>query len=836
MGKAGGNKTIRHLSFRSLKAARFRNIIAVAAIVLTTILFTTLFTVGMGTIETFQRATMRQVGTNAHAIAKYVTDEDFEKIKTHPLVKEISYNKILADSIDNEELLKRRGELWYLDDIGLKHRFSEPSAGRRPMAANEIMADTKALQLLGVPLEIGSHIVLDLTVKGEQVRREFVLSGWFEPEDTLNVSEFVTSLEYVSEHAEELEIEPYESNVRTGSVQAYIMFESSVDLEGKLERVLTECGYETEDETAPNYMPSNVNWAYISSGMNADLETILAFIGAALITVFTGYLIINNIFQISVIRDVRFYGLLKTIGTTGRQIKRIIFYQALILSIIGIPIGLIIGFVLGKSIIPLIVSQSFFAGTAIDVSASPAIFIGSAAFALATIWISTKKPGKVAAKVSPVEATRYVISGGIGKKTSKNSTNGGKLYKMALSNVSRSNKRTALVLASLSLSLVLLNTVFTITQGFDMDKYLSKIVDTDFKFYHAALANFDYHGIDESVSEEQIDMIEGLPGFTEGGRVYHSTIEYFSAEDEKNTQDYNLDENGYPFVAVYGLDDFLLNGVQVLEGEIDLELLKTGKYILHGVHVNDHSTPYEFEANIYNIGDKLILHNHYNETQGDPSAQRQGTQEYEIMAKILISQSIYIGSWFGNTYYLPSDVYRELVTDDPIMAYNFNTDKEYEEEFEEYLENYTENIDTVMSYSSKKKAMEEFGGIQVLISVVGGVLSFIVGLIGVLNFANSMLTSIITRKREFAMLEAIGMTGAQLKKMLIYEGLYYAAGTVLLSFAMSIAASLIIVKGLAGGVWFFTYKFVIIPLLLSWPFLILVAIILPLLAYQPLVK
>lgn len=830
MVKVDNKKAVKRLSKRSLKAARLRNIIAIIAIALTSILFTTLFTVGIGTVDAFEQASMRQVGTDAHGVVKYVADEDYERLKEHPLIKEISYNRILCERINNEELLKRHGEFWYMDDMALKHRFSEPDGGTRPVAENEIMADTMALQLLGVPLEVGAKVTLDLTVKGKNVTREFVLSGWYEPDPAINISEFIASKAYVERYEDELKSEYYETQNLTGAINVYLMFDNSRDLQGKLDRVLTESGFEISDETAPNYVDSNINWGYVSAGMEIDPRAILGILAAILVIIFTGYLIIYNIFQISVIRDIRFYGLLKTIGTTGKQIKTIIRRQAFILSAIGIPIGLIIGFLVGKGIVPLVVNQSTYAGSQITVSANPLIFIGAALFALLTVWISTRKPGRVAANVSPVEATRYSGIQAKDKKGQKKGTDGGKLYKMALSNVSRSKKRLILVLISLSLSLVLLNTVFTISRGFDMDKYLDKFVDTDFSFYHASLDSFEYYGSEESVHEEQIEAIQSQPGFLEGGRVYYSREEYFSVEDESERKEYNRAADGHPFAQVYGLDDFMLGRAEVLEGEFDLEKFKTGNYIIEGIHDDDYGNPY-MENSSHEIGDKVTLHNHFL-TAPDSETTESGTKEYELMAKVLISKTMYDGTWQGHNYYLPAEEYCSLITLDPIMSYNFDVEDAEEEAMEAFLRDYTEYQNPVMSYTSKQVAAKNFEGMQSLLITVGSLLALIIGLIGILNFANSMLTSIIARKKEFAVMQSIGMTRGQLKRMLCYEGLYYGIGTMLLSLVLGIAASLLIVDGIIGNLWFFTYRFVFTPLLICWIALIAIALLIPFITFK----
>lgn len=832
MVKVSNGKTIRRLAKKSLKAAKLRNIAAVCAIALTTILFTTLFTIGLGTLETFERVTMRQVGTDSHGIIKYIDDATFEKIKTHPLIREISYNRILCDSVDNPELLKRPGELWYHDENALKHNFSQPTTGTMPLRENELMADTKTLQLLGVPLEIGAPVSLELTVKGNQVKRNFVLSGWYEPDVVLNRSQLITSQAYVDKYQSELKSEFYENSIMTGSINAEIMFNNSADLENKLNTVLLESGFEIYDESSPNYLLSNVNWGYLSTNIQLDLSTIIGFACAGIVIIFTGYLIIYNIFQISVIRDIRFYGLLKTIGTTGKQLYRIILDQALTLSVIGIPIGLICGFYVGKSLVPLVIQQSFYAGTQVIVTTNPVIFIGSVLFALLTIWISTRKPGKIASSVSPVEATHYIEQFFQPKKQVKKTSNGGKLYKMAFANVGRNKKRAVLVLISLSLSLVLLNTVFTVTQGFDMDKYLAKFVDTDFEFFHASLNNSNFHGLEDSVAEDEIAMLKTQPGYEDGGRIYFSLEEPFSIEDPAYTHEYNRLEDGNPLAAVHGMDDFVFNRIEIVEGELDLEQLKTGNYILEGVHTDDYGNPL-LEQSPNQIGDKLVFHNYY---LNDDQVLERGTREFQLMGKFIIKNTMYSGVWYNRSFYLPSDIYCSLITNDPIMRYIFDVADEAEDDYDGFLADYTQNVDPVMDYNSKKSAQADFSSLQSMILIIGGVLSFIIGLIGILNFANSILTSIIARRKEFAMLESIGMTKAQLKKILCYEGLYYALGTIVISFSLGVLASCLIVKGVVASLWFFSYKFVISPLLICWPIMILIAILIPLLAFSGTMK
>ncbi len=830
MIKVKNGKAIRNLADKSFRANRTRNLIAIIAIALTAVLFTTLFTMGIGTVDSMQQAIMRQAGGDGHAALKYITDEEFNIVKNHELIKEISYNRMLSDGVENKEFLKRKAEFWYFDDAGLKLGFCEPTRGHKPVAKNEVIADTKTLQLLGVPLKEGSPLTLILNIRGKKVERDFVLVGWWESDPLFNGGKIISSHAYMDAHSDELQYTFKTDGSFTGAINAYIKFDNSINLQGKLVTVIKGSGYSL-DENDSNYMESNVNWSYISTNFGMDAGTMVALISGLLLITFTGYLIIYNIFQISVIKDIRFYGLLKTIGTTSRQIRRIIRRQALILSFIGIPIGLIGGFFTGKSLVPLIMDNSSYAGTKVTVSPSPYIFIGAALFAVVTVLISTFKPGKIAAAVSPVEAVRYTYGNIKQNLKIKKSIDGAKMYRMALSNLGRSKRRTVLVIISLSLSLVLLNTVFTLSQSIDMDKYLSKFVDTDFLIAHAEYFQNKFYGSENQVTESFIKSVEAQPSFEEGGRLYGGNAEKFTIEDKNNTtQKYNIDENGDYMAAVYGLEKIPLQRLELIDGEFDAEKLASGKYILEGIHLDDNEVP-EMESKHFEVGDKITLHN-YKGISENLEEREYTTQEFIVLGHVAIKY--YSNSdrrWNGYSFYFPADVYKTLVAQPAVMSYAFNVFEGKEAAMESFIKNYTDTVEPVMSYTSKITSLNEFSGMRKMFIMIGGTLSFIIGLIGILNFINVILTSILTRRKEFAMLQSIGMTKKQLRRMLMFEGIYYAIGTSVFSTVFGVLFSLLIVKSFCSLLWFFSYHFIIWPLLVLLPLLFALGAIIPLLSY-----
>ncbi|WP_336078238.1 ABC transporter permease [Paenibacillus sp. 203] len=832
MIKVKNKKVIRKLADKSYKANKTRNLIAILAIALTSLLFTTLYTMGLGTIDSMQHAAMRQVGGDGHAVLKYINDDVFAKIKDHPLVKKIAYRRTLSDGVLNKEFLKRQTEFWYYDDVALKLGFIELSGGHKPIAENEVIADTQTLQLLRVPLKVGAPVNLQLDIRGKQVERNFTLSGWWQSDPMFNAGQFFSSKAYLNANSTELQNTYKKDLSSTGTIQAYIMFNNSLDLRGKLDKVIVESGYSL-DKDAVNYVASNVSWAYLSTNFSMDTGIIFAFISGLLLIVFTGYLIIYNVFQISVMRDIRFYGLLKTLGTSGRQIRQIIRRQALLLSVIGIPIGLIIGFIVGKSLVPLIMNNSSIASIEISVSPSPWIFIGAALFTLITVFISIYKPGRMASSVSPIEAVRYVDRDFKNKTLLKKTVKKVNMRSMAHANLGRNKKRTLLVIISLSLSIVLLNTSFALSQSMDMDKYLSaRFSDTDFLIGHADLFRQKYIYDENETSESFIQAVQAQPGFEEGGRLYSNQKELTvdKAKDTPTEDTNGVDAYGNYVSQVYGLEELPLHHLQLIDGEFDYDKLASGKYILEGVDLNDNGKPY-LEYMRYKVGEEVTLHS-YMGTKEDPLDKEYTTQQFIVLGHVAMKESNSTRMPFYYNFYLPAEIYKTLAQQPTVMSYAFNVSSNKEVTMENFLKNYTTTVGPLMDYQSKFTVRSEVSGMQKTVRLIGGTLSLIIGLIGILNFINAILTSIITRRQELAMLQSIGMTKKQLRGMLAFEGTYYVVGTSVLSVLLAFICSFFIVRPISNMIWFFSYHFVIWPVLAVLPVLLALGLFIPLMVYS----
>lgn len=625
---------VRRLGFRSMRAAQTRNIVAVLAIALTTVLFTSLFTIASSINYSFQQENFRQAGGDFHATVKRITWEQVEELRTDPLIKE-DFARLFVGMPSEVPFNKSHVEVSYMEPAAAPHYFCEPVEGTLPReGTDEAATDTHVLALLGVKPEVGAKFTVtfnldDGTSRPIPVTRTFTLSGWWEYDSAVVANNILLPRSAAEELCALGSGDPYSM---TGVWNLDVMFKNAMSIEDDIYQVLRNHGYQGEDPQGEHYLDTGVNWGYSGAQLSNSFDptTAIAIAALLLLIIFTGYLIIYNVFQISVTNDIRFYGLLKTIGTTGRQLKRIVRQQALILSLIGIPIGLLLGFIIGNKLTPVIMSQMSYKNA--FVSFNPWIFIGAALFALLTVFLSCKRPGRVAAKVSPVEAVRYTEGGGSDRKHGKReklrrAQGGASLPNMAWANLGRSRGKTVVTVISLTLAVVLATMTYTFSMGFDMNKYLTHQADVDFILGHANYfqTGGGFRSTDEEVPESVISDVNARGGIEESGRVYGgvSAIKQFVTEDwlrqcygaynrpeivdqvieSTDRRSDGLLETG---AMMYGMEDFPLSLLDVLEGDLAPLSDPSQKAIAAVFGANDYNET-QWDSNWTRLGDTVTL-------------------------------------------------------------------------------------------------------------------------------------------------------------------------------------------------------------------------------------
>ncbi|OJV62983.1 MAG: ABC transporter permease [Clostridiales bacterium 38-18] len=826
------------LSIRILKSQKTRNRIAVLAIALTTVLFTTLFTIGMSFNDAVQEANFRQVGGYAHGTFKYLSESEFNQIKSDSEIKAYGLRRVVGMLVD-PPFNKYHVEVGYSDANQAKWMYCEPIAGALPKeGTNEVATDLKVLDLLGVKPELGAKIELEIDVNGIMVKESFVLSGWWPYDHAVKANHVLVPESRLTTIFKDANYDvTKKDNIYVGTWNMDVMLDNAFQIEPTMLGIIERNGFQVEEPmNEDTYINVGINWGYTGAQLfeNIDIGTVVGMIGMLLMITATGYLIIYNLFQISVMNDTRLWGLTKTIGLTGKQIKGIVYKQASLLAVVGVPMGMCVGYLTGILLTPVVLNQMN--GVIKEtVSVNPAIFVFSALFSYLTVLVSCLKPSRIAARVTPIEAIRYVETNGYRSK-GRSKSSGVKVssLQLALRNLMRSKKKTAITLLSLSLSIVLLTMTVTFSNGFDMDKYLSDLA-VDY-----IVADSDYFEVsrhwenDKGLTDDVIKTMQQIDGISDFGRVYGlntGVSEYVpeayyraffgrwndAATVDQMIQGAKRDSAGNinNYAQLYGMDQFLMDQLTVIDGDLSKLNDPSGRYVAAVYSLDDYGHVMA-DSHWAKIGDQITL------TYGEDR-----DSIYEVAATVQVPHAIGYRYYGIDEFILSSEVFLKDTRTSDVMYVAFDADDASKAKIDQFLNEVTANDFSSLNYESKKTQEDAFRSFQKMYLTIGSLVSFIIGLIGILNFINATITSIVARKHEFALMQAIGMTGKQLKAMLISEGLLYTVGSVLFVGIIVVLTSPLIEHLLNSVFWFITYRFTLTPVLSVLPIFVILGTYIP---------
>ena len=817
------------LAKKSLRSSPSRNWIIIGAIVLTTLMITSIFTITLSLNKSMERTQMKTAGGDYHGSFKYLTKEQVDTLKQHPSIKEYG-TSLVVGWVANEVFKTSPIEVNLIDDLMAKHSFVQFIEGGLPVEEDGIVMNTWALEKLGVPLQLGVDVPLVIDINGQKLSKDFKLSGYYKADQHVAMAGLAfVSQNFVDKYVAQIDPKQTKlSGTYVNTTSLNVMFNNSWDIQEKVDKVLADTGLD---------VPTGVNWAYSSVSLFKDPMNLLPYAALILVIMLSGYLLIYNIFYISVVRDIKFYGLLKTIGTTPRQLKRMIVTGANLLFIVALPLGLALGYGLGYLLIPMLSSFSDEPGE-ISYSISPWIFIGAAIFSYITLRISASKPGRIAARVSPVEAVKYAGVSEGSKRGFKRTRHGSKIYKMALGNLLRSKKKLILMLASLSLGLILFSMIYTLISSLNVNKYLNAFISGDYVLKDEVTEANRWVTDNESyaLTEEVSQALERLGGVERLDKVYfkedtlpisdriRALLEPLAETEKPEMPMYSpILTSGRIPLQIYGLDEGwydVLNPSEIVAGQFDREKFNTGKYVLVTEALLD-----EGYKSYYQPGDKIQL--------------GADGRNYEVMA-VLKSDGLYAAgvkyySIAGFRAFLPTRESRLAEPDSIILSATLHVEANQSGQAESAIRAYTDSVPGLLM-KSRDDYKAEMNGFIMIFQTVGYGLSFIIGLIGLMNFMNTMITGMIARRHEFAILESIGMSKKQLRKMLIYEGLYVVLFTAVILGTIGMLLTYGLIKTITENIAFTVFHMDVLPIAASIPILAVISIVITVIAYKMLAK
>ena len=754
---------IKRLTKRSLKANKRRNFFLVMAIILTTLLIGSVFSVGMSLVESVKMEQIRFAGTTAHAAVGHPTAEQIKQLHTLDYVKEVGTGNSVGVVQNTADMGNISLTLHYFD----KTEWEELRApayvdivGNYPEKENEIMVSRGVLERMGIDTpSIGMEIPLTYYTDSENrdsiIQETFTLSGWFTSYAFVQSTETADVI-FVS-HALS---QRYGKTVENDGSASILFVDES--------RVSEYCNALAADLGLTEDQPIAIVQLY-DTDSSQEIATLLSLCVIAVFLIFTGYLLIYNILYISISRDVQFYGLLKTIGATPKQIKRVVIRQVMRLCLIGIPIGVILSLLLSLWAVPFFISELGAISTdKAVVSFSPLIYISAIVFPLLTALLGASKPARKAASISPIEAQKY--TGVVGTAKHIRSLAHGKPYRMAWRNIFRDKKRAGVVLFSLFLGVTTFLSVTTLVFSTDVSKYIDSAFESDLVLDNET---WPAQTLDDSLVE-QLMLIPGVENmhsttweemrldYSDAFREYianHPMQEQLSALSEQDIED---NFNGF----LIGVDGETLTKYRDRLGSpIDIEAFDRGEIALIATD----------NPELFSNVQELNITPSYRE---ENSVSNQQKYKFALGGFVPFSYKG-IGSSLAPTVIVSNTIMQEWFGEPAVKQLDMNVASGYEKNAFIALKQIIGN-NSGISLTSRIESMEELNRAKMAVLILGGSISFVIALIGILNFVNVMSVSVVARKRELATLESIGMSHKQVRKMLISEGLYYAIITLVL--------------------------------------------------------
>lgn len=752
----------------NLKQNKSKSILIIITIILSTLM---LSSIGIYIVDAgaYQKENTIKYSGNYQGILANVDEKQADILSNHADVELTGeMNGVGVEKLEDDSNIS----LAYMNEDALKLNSFEFIKGKLPSKENEIVLDSGALKALGYKnKDLGEKIKIsyDDYKNDKKIEKEFIISGILKTSEISEAGKYYYAI--ISES--------YMRNTRDMSQEdfnIYVKFNDKSNLsieqaKEKLDKIANDIGLDT--------INTAVNENYINA-LKPDMETIMGGVFVGLVIVLSSILVIYNIFYISIVTKVQEFGKLRAIGATKKQIKNIVFKEGFILAGIAIPIGIILGYVLANIII-----KSFMD---IDVKSSRLpVILSVVVISFISVVLSLLKPMKVASKVSIVDAVRYT-----GNKISNKSKRKGykniNLKRLSHANLERNKKRTYMTLASLILSGTIFITVSTALESFDAEKMAREHFPYDIEVRLSGYEmnsdknpkdNLNILQMDNPLSKDFFNQIKNMEGI--------KRIE--SARSVKiGMEDYDV-EFKYDLLQSINENDVKSLNKNIIDGKINLERLQTGDEIVI-THVD---TAKEMGVK---AGDKIRLTLY----DGDKKIKK----EFKVQAIAMGVPSFGIGK----------DFIDKTLKYDSTSSLGIYTEEGKYQEIKDSIKKIAKNngfleTDFIDSRIESNKATISF------IKIMGYTLTGIIGVIGFMNLVNTMITSIVTRKKELGMLQAIGLTNKQLVKMLNSEAMYYTSGMMIGSILFGgILGYIAVIFLKKTGLSYATYSLPIVPILL----------------------
>lgn len=743
-----------HLAKKELLARRLSSALSLAAIAFAATLALTITLYLTGT----QIQQEKILGNMQHVMYMDILPEQLQAIGADERVEMCVPYKPLDTEFEMDGI---KFSLVYYESVPAGIQTYTVSEGRPPEAYNEIVVDKSFMDALGQESVLGKELTLDLNGRNET----FLISGYTDDAYSMLTHPVRVSQSF-ADQSPEMSSVPYTALVRLRDASEM----PSATFSTTVYQIALDYGIARANV--------NINGTFETSLQNGNTALYVIVLLAVMIAVACG-IVIYSIFYLSVSSSTQRLGQYLTIGMTKKQMRGLIRREGFLLTLLALPISLVVSAGIAWLILPDGWSMTnYLSLCGITVACT-----------IVVVQISVGKPAAVAAKLPPVEALRGNLAEEETTKRHKSSQDNLTIFRLARIFGNAGGKKWIFTTLSLAFSGILFMTAATWMASWDDEAYSRQNGFQDNEYHISYLYDHSYpktYGTTEMqltghLSEELYQQISAIP------HVEHVAVEH-SAFANISYQGASFLQSFYPLTAD-SEEYFTLEA----EGNNSYDYLSEHD----GILITNSTFSESISGIDFQPGDTVTLHYFDGEEH---------TVELEIAA---VSEE-YVDAGNDRPTFCMADTTMEKLWNGMNTASMFyitaDNYTEYGAAVEEEIRSIVEQYDDLSLWTLREQSLEDSSAIRQQKQQIYGI-SILLILFSIFNLINTVISGFATRKREFSVLESLGMEQQQLRKMLFCESIIQMLPSLILTFSVGTLAGFALIQFLRQSATYLQYTF-----------------------------
>lgn len=695
----------------SAKVRKRQNRMMILCIIISVLLVTTIFSAADMIIRG-ETVTMQAKHGNWHIQMNNISDEIAEEISDRPDVTAVGWSAVFNENADQPYTIgERKATLYGTDETYLEQLADGMEEGTFPQNDQEVVLSSNAK--LALDVQLGDPV----TVQTPAGNVDFTISGFGSDDQeyyegqTYLVAVYMTEAAFVSLMNE--------NGISDYAPACYVQFQSAAKAADAITEIQEQYNL-PEDSIREN----TAIMGLAGQSSNESMQNVYGLAAILFIMVLlAGVLMISGSMNSQVAQRTKFFGMMRCIGASRKQVIRFVRLEALNWCKTAIPIGLIAGTVITWAVCALLRYGigGEFAGTPVF-ALSPIGLISGAVVGLVTVLLAAQAPAKRAAKVSPMAAvsgnsetpptTRHTARLILGKVE----------WTLGVHHATASKKNWFLMTASFSLSIILF---LCFSVGLDFARELVPSLrswqpDITLNGYANALL----------LEPDLLNEIQEISHVEDAyGTAYLENVPATSSRE------------GIDHVNLMSYTDYLLDSAadSVVEGDLSA---------IYG-----------------NNGQVMTISNKDNPLQVGDTIQIGGK---EVTITCAVSDGVYSSEY---SVICSAETFEWLTGETNYSLIGIQLDADADDETIRQINNL---VSSDVIFDDLRQGNQEDAATYLAAQFVLYSFLAIIAMITLFNIINSISMSVTARIKQYGAMRAVGMDGGQLSRMITAESFTYA--------------------------------------------------------------